>query len=1167
MYLNQIGSTAMKAGRLSFAVTMTAAIALLALSGRADAAPTGGTVVAGGATITQSGAVTDIDQSTSKAIINWQGFSVAPQETVNFNQPAPSSVTLNRVVGNESSVIAGALNANGQVFIVNAAGVLFTRGAEVNVGGLVASTKDIADQDFMAGNYTFSGDSKASVVNRGRIKAAPGGYVALLGRAVANDGVIVAKLGTVAMAAGDKITLNFGGDSLVDVTIDQGTLNALVENKRAIIADGGRVIMTAAAANDVVAAQVNNSGIVQAQTIAALTGGDDGTVSIGTITLEASGGNVNAGGTLDVSSPNGGNAGNIKVLAQGGTASVTGKLNASAPKSGNGGKIETSGDHVQVADSAVIASAAANGSNGTWLLDPDGFTIAAAGGDITGAALGKALASNNVAIQSTGGSGTGGDIDINDVVTWAANTTLSLNATNAIDVNATITGSGAHSGLHMNAGTDINVNAPSSLQVNTIAAVAGQNVNINAAQAWANASTLSFTAGKDINVNDTVGWSAGTLALNAGGSVFVNAAMSATGTASFTANYGTGSNADGTPDGLYMAVNAPGGVPDGTFAGQLNFNSSGTLTIGGNVYTVVHSLAELIADTGADYAASGGFVNGGTIVGHYALGSDLDAAGTGYAASSTNSNQTSTNLDTLGYAVIGDLSGAINGLGHSIKNLAIYDTDGAVSAGNALADALVGSTESGSLISNLGVTNVNIVSSSQFHQGVLAAGIAGVSSGNITNVFVTGTIAGENDVGGIAGVNVGLIANAYTNLAITADQSDIGGLVGLNAGPILNSVSNGSVTVNALTIGTSVTLASDIGGLVGENFGTVDGSTSNANVTANNFFTDVGGLVGDNNFGGLITNSSATGTVRVTNTSPNLVQLSGQAGMGVGGLAGNNENGSTISNSTFSGKVIASTEGAPSGVTIGGVSGLVGNNDDSSSISNSVFTGSVTGLGSGTFGIGGVAGFNNGTITNSTALGSVTGGVAFVGAFVGADNGGSYSGDAFNPLTTGQANPVGGGGSFPGITAISAIDPSATEGAPPPPESPADEAADARAQGQSQTQKATAQQVSAARQAQQASQSQQFGSQSGNAVNTAFANTNTNFSSGENGRNGGDSGLLADIMSQISPAAGGNGQDGGQTDDSGSATIGNINVNGQNFNSGGGGGDNGNDDDSKKKSN
>src|ERR1700704_6175520 len=193
--------------RRNLLVTTTAVAALMILQRTAYAGPTGGTVVDGSAAISQAGSVTNINQSSNKAIINWQGFSIAPQETVNFNQPNSSSVTLNRVIGNETSVISGTLNANGQVFIVNSAGVLFSKGSQVNVGGLVASTLDISNSDFMAGKYTFSGTSAASIVNQGSIRASGGGYVALLGKTVSNDGVIVATLGTVAMASGNKITL------------------------------------------------------------------------------------------------------------------------------------------------------------------------------------------------------------------------------------------------------------------------------------------------------------------------------------------------------------------------------------------------------------------------------------------------------------------------------------------------------------------------------------------------------------------------------------------------------------------------------------------------------------------------------------------------------------------------------------------------------------------------------------------------------------------------------------------------------------------------------------------------------------------------------------------------------------------------------------------------
>jgi len=232
------------------------------------AAPTDGVVVSGDATIGQAGAVTTITQSTPKAAINWQGFSIGSGETVNFLQPDSSSITLNRVLGNERSVIDGALNANGQIFLINSNGVLFNHGSSVNVGGLVASTLDIKNEDFNAGNYVFQGNGgSGSIINMGTLSAADHGYVALLGKEALNQGVISATLGTAALGAGDKITLNFNGDSLVSVSIDQGALNALVENRQAIHADGGKVFLTARAADELIGSQVNNSGVVEARTL------------------------------------------------------------------------------------------------------------------------------------------------------------------------------------------------------------------------------------------------------------------------------------------------------------------------------------------------------------------------------------------------------------------------------------------------------------------------------------------------------------------------------------------------------------------------------------------------------------------------------------------------------------------------------------------------------------------------------------------------------------------------------------------------------------------------------------------------------------------------------------------------------------------------------------
>src|SRR4051812_18521409 len=191
--------------------------------GAVEAGPTGGTVVAGDGTIHHSGNTTTISQQSQNLAINWLGFGIAPAETVQFIQPSSSAVALNRVTGNEASQIYGHLVANGQVFLINPNGVLFGSSAQVNVGSLVASTLNITDADFLARNYKFKGNADSSgtaapagIINQGTL-IADGGTVALLGGHVSNVGTIRAQLGSVALAAGGAMTLDFQGNKLLSV--------------------------------------------------------------------------------------------------------------------------------------------------------------------------------------------------------------------------------------------------------------------------------------------------------------------------------------------------------------------------------------------------------------------------------------------------------------------------------------------------------------------------------------------------------------------------------------------------------------------------------------------------------------------------------------------------------------------------------------------------------------------------------------------------------------------------------------------------------------------------------------------------------------------------------------------------------------------------------------
>jgi filamentous hemagglutinin family protein len=315
------------------ALTAGAGAAALGLPQIALANPTDGHVAAGNVNIvTVSPNQLDIVQSSKKAIINWGDFSIGSGETTNFLQPGRNSWTLNRVTGGNPSEILGSLNANGNVLLLNQNGILFGPHSRIDVGGLVASTANIKDTDFLNDRFRFdSAPQGSTVINQGHITVAEGGLAAFVAPGVQNSGVIEAKLGKVSLASGTAFTLDLYGDGLVSLALDgevtqapvgpDGTpLPALVTNDGRITADGGRVLLTAEAAKGVVDSVINTSGVIEAKSV--------GRDAKGTIVL--------AGG-------------------DNGLVEVSGKLNASGAEAGSvGGTVEVTGDLVWLTDGAKL---------------------------------------------------------------------------------------------------------------------------------------------------------------------------------------------------------------------------------------------------------------------------------------------------------------------------------------------------------------------------------------------------------------------------------------------------------------------------------------------------------------------------------------------------------------------------------------------------------------------------------------------------------------------------------------------------------------------------------------------------------------------------------------------------------------------------------------------
>jgi len=191
----------------------------------------------------------NIDQSSQKAIINWNEFNVGKDATVNFNQPGSNAATLNRVLDSSPSQIFGRIVAPGQVILINPNGAYFAPSASVDVGGLIATTHELADKDFLDGNYQFKRNgATGEIINEGELKAKLDGYIALMAPEVRNQGVIIAERGTVALASGEHIQLDFGtGNKLQGITVTEQDLDAQIENRHAIFAEGGLVILSARA--------------------------------------------------------------------------------------------------------------------------------------------------------------------------------------------------------------------------------------------------------------------------------------------------------------------------------------------------------------------------------------------------------------------------------------------------------------------------------------------------------------------------------------------------------------------------------------------------------------------------------------------------------------------------------------------------------------------------------------------------------------------------------------------------------------------------------------------------------------------------------------------------------------------------------------------------------
>ncbi|WP_295862542.1 GLUG motif-containing protein [uncultured Xanthomonas sp.] len=849
------GATGTGAARLAAPLLPFALACALAAPAHASGVPSLSSAT--GATVSQNGGTLQIDQNAAKAVLNWNSFNVGKDASVVFVQPSSSAVALNLIDASRgASVIDGSLRANGNVFLINSAGILFGNHAQVNVGGLVASSLGLAGDDDN-GYLLARGDrGAASVINQGSIRAGNGGSVNLVGNHVANRGSISADGGAIRLLSADqvKVTMDAAGAigmqmvAAASQSVDGAA--AAVENSGTLRANGGQILLQAGSTG-LSQLLVNNTGALEA------TGID---TSGGSVRLVGSGGDVASSGRIDVSGTHGGS---VQVLSDG-AVNVAGRIDASGTAAGGSVRIGggyQGGEQLQhasaatVADGALLdASATGQGNGGSIVVWSDGHT-----------AVHGALRAN------AAGSGSGGLLETSGHTVDFSGITV-----------------GAKGAGHGSAGTwlvdpeDLTVD---SAAASTISGALNGGTNVTLLTSSTNASgpgTVSNGSG-DINVNAAIGWSGNsTLTLDAYHSIYLNAAVTATGnTAGLVLNYG-GYTDNGTVGGTGdYYVNTPVSLG----------GAHASLAINGQAYTLIHSLADA-----ATYFNSPGA---------YALAQDIDLAGVTRSSALVSSFQSK--LAGLGHSInnltISGASGYVGLFGTTSSNSLIRDVHlGNVSiSGGYYVGGLVGYNQGA--IKN--VTVDGVVSGTSGGIG----GLAGYNLGLIDNGVFNGSVNGQNTVGGVAGNNVGAtIRNSHSTGSVTGSSSNTGGLVGYNdGGSLTNTYSTSTVSgtssvgglvgtnqnagsiKNSYATGSVTGSSSMVGGLVGMNYqSTIANTYATGSVTAT---ASVGGLVGVNNAGGAsvssssVSNSYATGAVISTNNN------------NVGGLIGANSG--SVSNASW----------------------------------------------------------------------------------------------------------------------------------------------------------------------------------------------------------------------------------------------------------------------------
>jgi filamentous hemagglutinin family protein len=776
----------------------------------ATALPTGADVRHGSATVGTEGATMTINQSTSRATINWQSFNVGTDARVNVVQNNSQSVLLNRVVGNEMSQIRGQISANGQVVLVNPNGIVMGPTGRITASAFTASAFGITDANFEAGHMKYERNgSTGQIVHQGHIQTAEaGGYVALIGADVNNQGTITTRQGAVVLAAADAVTLpSVSAINNVSVPLSRNVrleLNpeafgsANVSNSGVIVTDGGQVLMRAAAVVDAVS-KVANATVVQSGSIDT-TGAQGGGVDI-----LADNGRIRVSGSVQANSTDGTAGGDVYIGRDENTniLAAVGDVRDAKLES-KGGFVETSGQYLATDGVSVKAK--------DWLLDPSNITISTGNdagytdnsgtytpdsgantsvvkvGTIESAISGGTSVTITTTNTGTQGSGVG-NITVKDALNLVNNSnqhaTLKLIADNGIFVNANITGS---------TGTGSSGPSPTGL------------VNIDMLAKGVprgNANSFVATDSSGIVVNNNI-------AINTNGTVKIDGT-----------NNNTNANSRGITFNSGSSISAASFDIQGTATGIAN-GSHGVHMVGNNSFT---SSSTSVTSQINGIAKTNGFVPGSSPVTFNGITAATNINGTvnfnagngSMVVKGSNSNSQlgvrvseaagGATIVTNGNVTLGALepnsnfsmragsitanSGSLNILGSSVSN---YGGE-SITAHNGVSINIEGKTDAGSASNAVSFTNIAIKALQGSASSAGNISITGTSStGNAINFTPSVNIEGRNislkgtatngAVASGAAINGSGKITASGTLKIEGVSANTGGYSTLTNGPL-----------------------------------------------------------------------------------------------------------------------------------------------------------------------------------------------------------------------------------------------------------------------------------------------------------------------------------------------------------------------------------------------